>query len=122
MVPPRLPGTHSGVSQENVSYSAKLLILPSVPSFSPIIKHTARISVLPIKLNLVERARIYAINLDDYQLDPLYIPPPSTLYTYSQWMIYQRMIAVTDPHRGRSSNMLRRWKWPDFDACSCDKT
>ncbi|GJV75716.1 hypothetical protein Tco_1507300 [Tanacetum coccineum] len=53
-----------------------LLILPSVPSFSPTIRRTARISVLPLEPNLAERARIYAINLDDYQLDPV-TPPPS---------------------------------------------
>ncbi|GKE63301.1 hypothetical protein Tco_1513668, partial [Tanacetum coccineum] len=31
---------------------------------------TARISIPPIEPNLAERARIFAINLDDYQLDP----------------------------------------------------
>ncbi|GKD44444.1 hypothetical protein Tco_1269089, partial [Tanacetum coccineum] len=33
-----------------------LLILPSVPSFSPTIKRIARMSVLPIEPNLAERA------------------------------------------------------------------
>ncbi|GJW12755.1 hypothetical protein Tco_1578582 [Tanacetum coccineum] len=73
----------------------RLLILPSVPSFSPTIKRTARMSVFPIELNLAERARISAINLDDYQLDPLTPPPsPSSPFTMAA---YQRMIAKTDP-------------------------
>ncbi|GKA89691.1 hypothetical protein Tco_0811503 [Tanacetum coccineum] len=72
-----------------------LLILPSVPSFSPTIKRTASISVLPIKPNLVERARISAINLDDYQLDPVTPPPlPSSPFSMAA---YQRMIAEMDP-------------------------
>ncbi|GJT01819.1 hypothetical protein Tco_0822988 [Tanacetum coccineum] len=42
-----------------------------------------------------ERARISAINLDDYQLDPLTPPPsPSSPFTMAA---YQRMIAETDP-------------------------
>ncbi|GJW81809.1 hypothetical protein Tco_1496945 [Tanacetum coccineum] len=96
LVPPRLPDTLLQVYHRRRP-TLGLLILPSVPSFSPIIKHTARISVLPIKLNLVERARIYAINLDDYQLDPL-TPPPSPLSLFSM-AAYQRMIAETDPPR-----------------------
>ncbi|GKB59971.1 hypothetical protein Tco_0916157, partial [Tanacetum coccineum] len=68
-----------------------LLILP----FLPTIRRTARISILPIKQNLAERARISAINLDDYQLDPLTPPPsPSSPFTMAA---YQRMIAETDP-------------------------
>ncbi|GJT68330.1 hypothetical protein Tco_1019810 [Tanacetum coccineum] len=56
---------------------------------------TARISILPIELNLAERARISAINLDDYQLDPLTPPPsPSSLFSMAS---YQRMLAETDP-------------------------
>ncbi|GKF65946.1 hypothetical protein Tco_0192463 [Tanacetum coccineum] len=54
-------------------------------------------SVLPIKPNLVERARIFAINLDDYQLDPL-TPPPSPSSPFSM-AAYQRMIAETAPTR-----------------------
>ncbi|GJR65399.1 hypothetical protein Tco_0011464 [Tanacetum coccineum] len=56
---------------------------------------TARISVLPIEPNLAERARISAINLDDYQLDPV-TPPPSPSSPFSM-AAYQRMIAETDP-------------------------
>ncbi|GJV27573.1 hypothetical protein Tco_1384021, partial [Tanacetum coccineum] len=46
-----------------------LLILPSVSPFPPTIRRTARISIPPIEPNLAERAGIFAINLDDYQLD-----------------------------------------------------
>ncbi|GJS36698.1 reverse transcriptase domain-containing protein [Tanacetum coccineum] len=56
---------------------------------------TARMSVLPIEPNLAERAKISAINLDDYQLDPL-TPPPSPSSPFSM-AAYQRMIAETDP-------------------------
>ncbi|GJT61551.1 hypothetical protein Tco_1005084 [Tanacetum coccineum] len=57
---------------------------------------TARISIPPIEPNLAERARISAINLDDYQFDPLspHIPPPSSPFTM---VLYQRMIAEMDP-------------------------
>ncbi|GJV66216.1 hypothetical protein Tco_1477044 [Tanacetum coccineum] len=72
-----------------------LLILPSVSPFPLTIRRTARISIPPIKLNLVERARISVINLVDYQLDPVTPPPsPSSLFTMAT---YQRMIAETDP-------------------------
>ncbi|GJZ04721.1 hypothetical protein Tco_0537996, partial [Tanacetum coccineum] len=47
--------------------------------------------------NLAERARISAINLDDYQLDPV-TPPPSPSSPFSM-AAYQRMIAETDPTR-----------------------
>ncbi|GJY05270.1 reverse transcriptase domain-containing protein [Tanacetum coccineum] len=56
---------------------------------------TARISILPIELNLAERARISAINLDDYQLDPV-TPPPSPSSPFLM-AAYQQMIAETDP-------------------------
>ncbi|GJY82579.1 hypothetical protein Tco_0495955 [Tanacetum coccineum] len=72
-----------------------LLILPSVSLFSPTSRRTARISILPIEPNLAERARISAINLDDYQLDSL-TPPPSPSSPFSM-AAYQRMIAETDP-------------------------
>ncbi|GKE28924.1 hypothetical protein Tco_1444308 [Tanacetum coccineum] len=72
-----------------------LLILPSVPSFSPTIRRTARISVLPFEPNLAERARISAFNLNDYQLDPV-TPPPSPSSPFSM-AAYQWMIAETDP-------------------------
>ncbi|GKE38491.1 hypothetical protein Tco_1461896 [Tanacetum coccineum] len=58
-------------------------------------RRTARISIPPIEPNLAERARISAINLDDYQLDPL-TPPPSPLSPFSM-AAYQRMIAEMDP-------------------------
>ncbi|GJV50343.1 hypothetical protein Tco_1440555 [Tanacetum coccineum] len=66
-----------------------------VSTFSTTIRRTARISVLPIEPNLAERARISAINLDDYQLD-LVTPPPSPSSPFSM-AAHQRMIAETDP-------------------------
>ncbi|GJS76646.1 hypothetical protein Tco_0726527 [Tanacetum coccineum] len=96
LVPPRLPDTLPQVYHRRRP-TLGLLILPSVPSFSPTIRRTTRISVLPIEPNLAERARISAINLDDYQLDPL-TPPPSPLSPFSM-AAYQRMIAETDPTR-----------------------
>ncbi|GJX90964.1 hypothetical protein Tco_0344290 [Tanacetum coccineum] len=81
LVPPRLPDTLLQVYHRRRP-TLGLLILPSVPSFSPTIRRTARISVLPIEPNLAERARIFAINLDDYQLDPL-TPPPSPSSPFS---------------------------------------
>ncbi|GJV10845.1 hypothetical protein Tco_1352386 [Tanacetum coccineum] len=93
-VPPRLPDTLLQVYQRRRP-TLRLLILPSVSPFPPTIRRTARISVLPIKPNLAERARISAINLDDYQLDPV-TPPPSPSSPFSM-AAYQRMIAETDP-------------------------
>ncbi|GKE37618.1 hypothetical protein Tco_1461023, partial [Tanacetum coccineum] len=73
-----------------------LLILPYVSPFPPTIRRTDTISVLPnIEPNLTERARISAINLDDYQLDPV-TPPLSPSSPFSM-AAYQRMIAETDP-------------------------
>ncbi|GKB39567.1 hypothetical protein Tco_0884509 [Tanacetum coccineum] len=94
LVPPRLPDTLPQVYHRRRP-TLGLLILPSVPSFSPTIRRTARISVLPIEPNLAERARISAINLDDYQLDPL-TPPPSPSSPFSM-DAYQRMTTGTDP-------------------------
>ncbi|GJR25252.1 zf-CCHC domain-containing protein [Tanacetum coccineum] len=62
------------------------------------IRRIARISVLPIEPNLAERARISAINLDDYQLDSPPPPLPSSPFTMAA---YQRMIAEMDPTRER---------------------
>ncbi|GJS66861.1 hypothetical protein Tco_0681425 [Tanacetum coccineum] len=60
-------------------------------------RRTTRMSVLPIDPNLDERARISAINLDDYQLDPVTPPPsPSSLFSMAA---YQRMISQTNPTR-----------------------
>ncbi|GKF21057.1 hypothetical protein Tco_0069695 [Tanacetum coccineum] len=69
--------------------------LPFVSTFSPTIRRIAHISVLPIEPNLAKHARIYTINLDDYQLD-LVTPPPSPSSPFSI-AAYQRMIAETDP-------------------------
>ncbi|GKA75392.1 reverse transcriptase domain-containing protein [Tanacetum coccineum] len=59
------------------------------------LRRTARISIPPIKPNLAERARISAINLDDYQLD-LVTPPPSPSSPFTM-AAYQWMITETDP-------------------------
>ncbi|GJR99393.1 hypothetical protein Tco_0315902, partial [Tanacetum coccineum] len=61
-----------------------------------ILKYTyILISVFHIEPNLAERARISAINLDDYQLDPVTPPPsPSSSFTMAA---YQRMIAEMGP-------------------------
>ncbi|GJZ79408.1 hypothetical protein Tco_0644245 [Tanacetum coccineum] len=94
LVPPRLPDTLPQVYHRRRP-TLGLLILPSVSTFSPTIRRTARISVLPIEPNLAERARISAINLDDYQLDPV-TPPPSPSSPFLM-AAYQRMIAEMDP-------------------------
>ncbi|GJV12837.1 putative reverse transcriptase domain-containing protein [Tanacetum coccineum] len=94
LIPPRLPDTLPQVYHRRRP-TLGLLILPSVLPFPPTIRRTARMSVLPIEPNLAERARISAINLDDYQLDPV-TPPPSPSSPFSM-AAYQRMIAETDP-------------------------
>ncbi|GJT96914.1 retrotransposon protein, putative, ty3-gypsy subclass [Tanacetum coccineum] len=94
LVPPRLPDTLLQVYHRRRP-TLGLLILPSISPFPPTIRHTARISGLAIEPNLAERARISAINLDNYQLDPL-TPPPSPSSPFSM-AAYQRMIAETDP-------------------------
>ncbi|GJW77302.1 hypothetical protein Tco_0138984 [Tanacetum coccineum] len=94
LVPPRLPDTLPQVYHRRRP-TLGLLILPSVSPFPPTIRRTARISIPPIKPNLAERAKISAINLDDYQLDPVTPPPsPSSPFTMAA---YQRMIAEIDP-------------------------
>ncbi|GJV37675.1 hypothetical protein Tco_1410152 [Tanacetum coccineum] len=94
LVPPRLPDTLPQVYHRRRP-TLGLLILPSVSPFPPTIRRTARISIPPIEPNLAERARISAINLDDYQFDPLTPPPsPSSPFTMAA---YQRMISETDP-------------------------
>ncbi|GJR51514.1 hypothetical protein Tco_1402035, partial [Tanacetum coccineum] len=94
LVPLRLPNTLLQVYHRRCP-TLGLLILPSISPFPLTIRCTTRISVLPIKPNLAERARISAINLDDYQLDPV-TPPPSPSSPFSM-AAYQRMIAETDP-------------------------
>ncbi|GJZ95288.1 hypothetical protein Tco_0667491 [Tanacetum coccineum] len=94
LVPPRLPDTLSQVYHRRRP-TLGLLVLPSVLPIPLTIRRTTRISIPPIKLNLAKRARISAINLDDYQLDPL-TPPPLPLSPFSM-AAYQRMIAETDP-------------------------
>ncbi|GJY57436.1 hypothetical protein Tco_0456551 [Tanacetum coccineum] len=94
MVSPRLPDTLPQVYHRRRPTQG-LLILPSVSPFPPTIRRTARISIPPIEPNLAERARISAVNLDDYQLDHVTPPPsPSSPFTIAA---YQRMIAETDP-------------------------
>ncbi|GKA63781.1 hypothetical protein Tco_0763387 [Tanacetum coccineum] len=95
LIPPRLPDTLPQVYHMRRP-TLGLLILPYVSPFPPTIRRTDSISVLPnIEPNLTERARISAINLDDYQLDPV-TPPPSPSSPFSM-AAYQRMIAETDP-------------------------
>ncbi|GJY07242.1 hypothetical protein Tco_0374296 [Tanacetum coccineum] len=94
MVPPRLPDTLPQV-YHRICPTLGLLILPSISPNSPTIRRTARISIPPIKPNLDERARISAINLDDFQLDLITpLPLPSSPFTMAA---YHRMIAETDP-------------------------
>ncbi|GJX93339.1 hypothetical protein Tco_0347925 [Tanacetum coccineum] len=94
LVPPRFLDTLSQVYHRRRP-TLGLLILPPVSPFPTTIRRTARISIPPIEPNLAERARISAINLDDYQFDPLTPPPsPSTPFTIAA---YQRMILETDP-------------------------
>ncbi|GJQ91598.1 hypothetical protein Tco_0002737 [Tanacetum coccineum] len=85
LVPPIFPDTLPQVYHKRRP-TLGLLILPSVSLFPPTIRHTARISIPPIEPNLAERARISAINLDDYQLDPLTPPPsPSSPFTMAAY-------------------------------------
>ncbi|GKB26833.1 hypothetical protein Tco_0866234 [Tanacetum coccineum] len=94
LVPPRLPDTLPQVYHRRRP-TLRLLILLSVSLFPPTIRRTTRISIPPIELNFTECARISAINLDDYQFDPL-TPPPSPSSPLPM-AAYQRMIAETDP-------------------------
>ncbi|GJY88477.1 hypothetical protein Tco_0503105, partial [Tanacetum coccineum] len=94
LVPPRLPDTLPQVYHMRRP-TLGLLIFPFVPSFTLTLRRTVRISIPPIKPNLAERARISAINLDDYQFDPLTPPPsPSSPFTMAA---YQQMISEMDP-------------------------
>ncbi|GJT46789.1 hypothetical protein Tco_0955504 [Tanacetum coccineum] len=103
--------TPSGVPQET-SYS-RITYFPFVSPFPPTIRRTARISIPRIEPNLAERARIYAINLDDYQLDPITPPPsPSSPFTMAA---YQRMIAETDPTQ-REEALTKTGQNSDMDS------
>ncbi|GKG17179.1 hypothetical protein Tco_0362136, partial [Tanacetum coccineum] len=94
LVPPRFPDTLPQVYHRRRP-TLGLLILPFVSPFPPTIRRTARISIPPIEPNLAECARTFAINHDDYQLEPVTPPPsPSSPFTMAA---YQRMIAETDP-------------------------
>ncbi|GKG46449.1 hypothetical protein Tco_0501295, partial [Tanacetum coccineum] len=99
LIPLRLPDTLLQVYHKR-RLILGLLVLPSVSSLSPTIRRTARISIPPIEPNLAERARISAINIDGYQLDPV-TPPPSP----------------SSPER-RSSKYLRDRNWSEFGACT----
>ncbi|GJS90736.1 hypothetical protein Tco_0773372 [Tanacetum coccineum] len=107
LVPPRLPDTLPQVYHRRRP-TLGLLILPSVPSFSPTIRRTARISVLPIEPNLAERARISAINLDDYQLDPVTPPPsPSSPFSMNSVPVLETALTVcTTRLRGQLHTIL----------------
>ncbi|GKE16835.1 hypothetical protein Tco_1424412 [Tanacetum coccineum] len=94
LVPPRLSDTLLQVYHRRRP-TLGLLTLPPVSPFPLTIRRTARISVLPIELNLVERAKNSTINLDDYQLDPVTPPPPPS--SPFSMAAYQRMIAEMDP-------------------------
>ncbi|GJY94783.1 hypothetical protein Tco_0511144 [Tanacetum coccineum] len=94
LVPRRFPDTLLQVYHRRRP-TLGLLILPSVSPFPPTIRRTTRISIPPIEPNLAERAKISAINLDDYQLD-LVTPPPSPSSPFTM-DAYQRMIAETEP-------------------------
>ncbi|GJU01963.1 hypothetical protein Tco_1112301 [Tanacetum coccineum] len=96
LVPPRLPDTLLHVYHRRRP-TLRLLILPSVLPFPQLVTYYSMSCFTPLSLkpNLVERARISAINLDDYQLDPVTPPPlPSSPFSMAA---YQRMIAETDP-------------------------
>ncbi|GJZ88703.1 hypothetical protein Tco_0660485 [Tanacetum coccineum] len=85
---PRFPDTLPYVYTRGHS-TQRFPTLPS-PSFYP--RRTARMSVIPVlEPSLAERARISAINLDDYQDDPESPPPsPPSLHQIST---YQKMIS-----------------------------
>ncbi|GKD45596.1 hypothetical protein Tco_1270241, partial [Tanacetum coccineum] len=71
---PRFPNTLPYVYTRSHS-TQRFPTLPS-PSFYP--RRTASLSVIPVlETGLAERARIFAINFDDYQDDPE-SPPPSS--------------------------------------------
>ncbi|GKF37928.1 hypothetical protein Tco_0114686, partial [Tanacetum coccineum] len=94
LVPPRIPDILLQVYHRRRP-TLGLLIFPSVSPFPLTIRCTARISIPPIKPNLAKRARISAVNLDDYQLDHVTPPPsPSSPFTMAA---YQWMIVETDP-------------------------
>ncbi|GJY73055.1 putative reverse transcriptase domain-containing protein [Tanacetum coccineum] len=91
---PRYPDTLPYVYTRG-HFTLRFSTLPPPLSSYPTSRHTARMSVIPvIELDLAERARIAAFNLDDYQDDPE-SPPPSPLYPYL-FTAYQKMVSETD--------------------------
>ncbi|GJS86191.1 hypothetical protein Tco_0752732 [Tanacetum coccineum] len=76
LLPPRLPDTLPQVYHRRRP-TLGLLILPSVPSFSPTIRCTARMSVLPIEPNLREEA-LTAYGTETGQSS---VPVPKTVLT-----------------------------------------
>ncbi|GJR06288.1 hypothetical protein Tco_0529272 [Tanacetum coccineum] len=102
LVPPRLPDTLPQVYHKRLP-TLGLLILPSVPSFSPTIRRTARISIPPIEPNLAERARISAINLDDSinreealtETGQNLVPVPETVLPYARRALEDNCIPFT---------------------------
>ncbi|GJY03706.1 hypothetical protein Tco_0369646 [Tanacetum coccineum] len=94
-ISPKHPDTLPRVYTRRQS-TPSLLTVPSALLFHLNIRRTARISVIPaIEPNLAERARIAAINLDDYQHVPV-TPPPSPSSPLSM-AAYQQMITEMDP-------------------------
>ncbi|GJQ89116.1 hypothetical protein Tco_0000255 [Tanacetum coccineum] len=103
LVPPRLPDTLPQVYHRRRP-TLGLHILPFVSTFSPTIRRTARISVLTIKPNLAERARISAINLRLYQLDP--ITTATLTFTPFFDAAYQPLTVCTTRLRGQLHTIL----------------
>ncbi|GKE79179.1 hypothetical protein Tco_1545299 [Tanacetum coccineum] len=53
-------------------------------------------SVLPIEQNLAERARISAINLDDYQFDPGSVPVSETVLTVCKTRLRRQLHTILE--------------------------
>ncbi|GKA24210.1 hypothetical protein Tco_0710243 [Tanacetum coccineum] len=105
-ISPKHPDTPPRVYTRRQS-TPSLLTIPSTLLFHLTIRRTARISVIPaIEPNLAERARIAAINLDDYQHVPV-TPPPSPSSPILM-AAYQQMIAKTNPTQREYGTENRR--------------
>ncbi|GKA03926.1 hypothetical protein Tco_0676707 [Tanacetum coccineum] len=116
---PRYPYTLPYVYTRGHS-TLRFSTFPPPLSSYPTSRRTARMSVIPvIEMDLAERARIAAFNLDDYQDDPE-SPPPSPLSPYL-FATYQKMIAEADlTKREKGSNYrptLRDRGWKEFCVC-----